>query len=231
MVAISPKLLRLYSFRRCPYAIRARMALAYAGISYELREVSLKNKPKEMLTISPKGTTPVLQIFIQEHNLESFIVLEESLDIMNWALDQQDSLGWRDLSDADLAIAHQCIHSNDTTFKKFLDRYKYPNRFPEQTQECYRQSAEEFLKLLESRLMTISGGDKFLFGDRHTLADIAIFPFIRQFAHVDLDWFYQSPYLHLQQWLSWHENSALFISVMQKFPVWESGQPAVVISA
>ena len=211
----------LYSFRRCPYAIRARMALAYADIRYELREISLKNKPKEMLEISPKGTTPVMQIFDSSQN---FMVLEESLDIMRWALQQSDPLAWGDLSDADLAIANQLITTNDREFKQALDRYKYANRFPERSPEFYRQQAEEFLKVLEGRLCENSKfvNDQFLIGDRQTFADVAIFPFVRQFAYVDMEWFNSSSYLHLQNWLQWHETNTLFELVMQKLPLWES---------
>lgn len=211
----------LYSFRRCPYAIRARMALAYAEISYELREVSLKNKPREMLEISPKGTTPVMQIFDASQN---FMVLEESLDIMRWALQQHDPLNFGDLSDDDLAIADQLITTNDREFKQALDRYKYANRFPERSPEFYRQQAEEFLQVLERKLcensQSVSG--QFLIGDRQTLVDVAIFPFVRQFAYVDIEWFNSSSYLNLQRWLKWHESSVLFELAMQKFPVWES---------
>ncbi len=199
----------LYSFRRCPYAIRARMAIAYANINYELREVSLKNKPKEMLDISPKGTTPVLQVFISQN----FVVLEESLDIMNWAIAQNDPQNWGDLPDECLAIANQLISTNDREFKQALDRYKYANRFPERSSEFYRQQAEEFLQVLELQLQEHSG---FLVCDRQTLADVAIFPFVRQLAYVDIDWFSSSPYMHLQQWLKWHETSALFELVMRK---------------
>lgn len=211
----------LYSFRRCPYAIRARMALAYAEITYELREVSLKNKPKEMLEISPKGTTPVMQIFDASQN---FMVLEESLDIMRWALQQNDPLNWGNLSDDDLAIANQLITTNDREFKQALDRYKYANRFPEQSPEFYRQQAEEFLKILERKLCdhSQSVNSQFLIGDRQTLVDVAVFPFVRQFAYVDIEWFNASSYLNLQRWLRWHESSVLFELVMQKFPVWES---------
>ncbi len=228
----------LYSFRRCPYAIRARMALGYADIPYELREISLKNKPREMLEISPKGTTPVMQIFREARGLsplfngstssQDFIVLEESLDIMRWALQQHDPLNWGNLSDEDLAIANQLISTNDHEFKQALDRYKYANRFPERSPEFYRQQAEEFLQILEQRLgeshkSRSQSLSKFLIGDRQTFADIAIFPFVRQLAYVDIEWFNSSPYLHLQNWLRWHESSALFELVMQKFPVWESG--------
>ncbi|TYQ26498.1 glutathione S-transferase [Pseudanabaena sp. UWO311] len=219
----------LYSFRRCPYAIRARMALAYAGVSYELREVTLKNKPKEMLDISPKGTTPVMQVFMEE----DFIVLEESLDIMHWALEQHDPLNWKDLPEKSLAIAQQLINTNDREFKLALDRYKYPNRFPEKSQEDYRQQAEEFLQVLELQLQSRSltgEAQAFLIGDQQTLADIAIFPFVRQLANVDIDWFLSSCYERLQQWLKWHETSAMFELVMQKFPVWTSDQEAIVIT-
>lgn len=211
----------LYSFRRCPYAIRARMALAYAEITYELREVSLKNKPKEMLEISPKGTTPVMQIFDAAQN---FMVLEESLDIMCWALQQNDPLNWGNLSNDDLEIANQLITTNDREFKQALDRYKYANRFPEQSPEFYRQQAEEFLKILEQKLCdhSQSVNSQFLIGDRQTLVDVAVFPFVRQFAYVDIEWFNASSYLNLQRWLRWHESSMLFELVMQKFPVWES---------
>jgi glutathione S-transferase len=220
----------LYSFRRCPYAIRARMALAYAGVSYELREVSLKNKPREMLDISPKGTTPVMQIFTEQ----DFIVLEESLDIMNWALQQDDPSNWQDLPEHSEAIAQQLIYTNDHGFKRALDRYKYPNRFPDQSQEDYRQQAEEFLKVLELQLQKRSPSESthnFLISDQQTLADIAIFPFVRQLAYVDIDWFLSSSYLHLQQWLKWHETSELFELVMQKFPVWTPEQSAIVITS
>jgi glutathione S-transferase len=219
----------LYSFRRCPYAIRARMALAYAGISYELREVSLKNKPKEMLDISPKGTTPVMQFFTEK----DFCVLEESLDIMNWALEQHDPLNWRELPEQSIAIAKQLIHTNDHEFKIALDRYKYPNRFPEKSQKDYRLQAEEFLQVLELQLQSRSQTDQahsFLISDQQTLADIAIFPFIRQLAYVDVDWFLSSSYERLQQWLKWHETSKMFEFVMQKFPVWTSEQEAIVIT-
>ena len=211
----------LYSFRRCPYAIRARMALAYAEITYELREVSLKNKPKEMLEISPKGTTPVMQLFDASQN---FMVLEESLDIMHWALQQNDPLNWGNLSDDDLAIANQLITTNDREFKQALDRYKYANRFPERSPEFYRQQAEEFLQVLEQKLYrnSQSVNSQFLIGDRQTFVDVAVFPFVRQFAYVDIEWFKSSSYLNLQNWLRWHESSALFELVMQKFPVWES---------
>jgi len=189
------------------------MAIAYAHIDHELREVSLRNKPQAMLDISPKGTTPVMQVF----NGKDYMVLEESLDIMNWALQQRDPSGWLDLDDSQKAIAQQLIDTNDSTFKKSLDQYKYPNRFPDYPQEFYRQQGEAFLWVLESQLRK---NHHFLICDRQTLADVAIFPFIRQFAYVDMDWFQSSVYEHLRKWLQWHEASHLFEIVMQKFPEW-----------
>jgi glutathione S-transferase len=211
----------LYSFRRCPYAIRARLALAYADVNYELREISLKNKPQAMLEISPKGTTPVLQIWDEHLSHQSFTVLEESLDIMYWALQQNDPAGWLDLARDDLPIAQQLISTNDDQFKKALDRYKYANRFPERSPLDYRQEAESFLQILEFRLAETN----FLFGDRPTIADMAIFPFIRQFAYVDFEWFQTSAYVHLQKWLAGHEASNLFESVMIKMPLWQAIKP------
>lgn len=239
----------LYSFRRCPYAIRARMALVYAEITYELREVSLKNKPQEMLNISPKGTTPVMQIFKGiGDSPQSSLILEESLDIMNWAVQQNDPQNWKNLSEESLAISKNLITTNDRDFKQALDRYKYPNRFPEQSPEFYRQQAEVFLQVLELQLqqhkisefentalnLKYSNSEQeknnFLICDRQTLADVAIFPFVRQLAYVDIEWFSSSPYIHLQQWLKWHETSSLFELVMQKFPVWTPEQEAIVIT-
>jgi glutathione S-transferase len=209
----------LYSFRRCPYAIRARMALAYAGIVCELREVSLRRKPDAMLEISPKGTTPVLQLL-------NGCVLEESLDIMHWAMAQHDPDGWTVLDQVSLTLGHELIAANDQEFKQNLDHYKYFQRFPESPQAVYRSQAEVYLQILENLLQK----HQFLLSDRITLGDVAIFPFIRQFAHVDLAWFESSPYEYLRQWLSWHEASELFQHVMQKSEVWEPEQPMVFLT-
>jgi glutathione S-transferase len=208
----------LYSFNRCPYAIRARMALAYSGVTCELREVSLKNKPAAMLAISPKGTTPVLQ-------LSGDRVLEESMDIMYWALEQRDPEGWHRLTEDCLALSQSLIYRNDREFKPSLDRYKYFIRFPEQPQEVYRSQSAAYLQTLEHLLEA----HPFLLSDRMTMADAAIFPFVRQFAHVDLEWFQRSPYVRLQTWLSWHESSSLFQHVMQKKPAWAPEQPIILL--
>lgn len=194
----------LYSYRRCPYAIRARMALLYADIEYELREVSLKHKPAEMLAISPKGTTPVLQ-------LTDGRVLEESLDIMNWAIAQNDPDSWQQLPSDLMELGQKLITINDSEFKQNLDRYKYYVRFA-QPQEVYRVTAEVYLQTLEQLLQH----HNFLLGDRPSWADVAIFPFIRQFAHVDLQWFEQSTYQALGKWLKFYKSSQLFLKVMEK---------------
>ena len=194
----------LYTFRRCPYAIRARLALKVSGVELEMREVSLRAKPQALLDCSPKGTVPVLQ-------LADGTVIEQSLDIMRWALARHDPQAWlgpHGLAQQDSAL----IARNDGQFKQDLDRYKYAERFPQQPATHYRQQAETFLAELESRLAAAP----WLGGQRPGLADFAIFPFIRQFAGVEPDWFQQSPYRHLLRWLDRLLASPLFVAVMQK---------------
>jgi len=198
----------LYSYRRCPYAMRARMALKYAGIAVEIREISLRDKPAHLLEISPKGTVPVL---VTAHGA----VLEQSLDIMHWALQQNDPDGWLA---ADAAQTQQLITENDTSFKQALDRYKYAIRFPEQAMEDYRALGEVFLTKLEQQLSRTD----FLMGAKLTLADIAIFPFIRQFSAVDAVWFASANYPKLNAWLNLMLSSALFDSIMDKHPVYSA---------
>ncbi len=203
----------LYSFRRCPYAMRARLAIAYAGIRTEIREVALKGKPQELLAISPKATVPVLQ-------LPNGQVVEESLDIMLWALAQHDPEDWL----ASAADAMPLIQRNDGGFKYYLDRYKYADRYPDYPAHHYRQQGEMFLAELENRLAC--GGH--LCGQDFSIADAAIFPFVRQFAAVDGRWFQASGYPALKQWLDSLLASALFDAVMGKYPVWVAGSPGVV---
>ena len=196
----------LYTFRRCPYAMRARMALYMAKIDHEHREVNLKNKPPELLQISPKGTVPVLQF-------EDGRLLEESLDIMKWALNNPDL----PLEEA------QLITENDTTFKKALDRYKYPGRYPEEELD-YRGQCESFLRKLEKHVAPSSTGNTV------TLMNMALFPFIRQFSLVDPVWFAAQSYPDLKLWLDFWITSAVFDQVMQEYPLWVSGnEPTVVI--
>ena len=205
----------LYSYRRCPYAMRARMALKYANINVEIREIALKEKPAEMLIASPKGTVPVLV-------LQDGKVLEQSLDIIYWALQQRDIDGWLT---ADKPLTQRLIAENDGSFKQALDKYKYAIRFPEQSVEFYRAQAEVFLQKLE-RLLAKS---VFLLGDKVSLADIALFPFIRQFSGVDPVWFEAVAYLKLKAWLKQLVDSELFVDIMQKRPTYR-GKQAVLIA-
>lgn len=200
------KLPILYSYRRCPYAMRARMALDDAGIAVEIREVSLKQKPPHMLLVSPKGTVPVMV-------LPDGRVLEQSLDIMRWALQQRDASSWLD---CDMEQAMLLVAENDGTFKQHLDRYKYADRFPEYPSEHYRAQGEIFLAKLEQYLQ----GDDFLLGDAIRFADIAIFPFIRQFAAVDPVWFESACYPRLKLWLQYFIESELFQRIMVKYPTY-----------
>ncbi|VVN84538.1 glutathione S-transferase [Pseudomonas fluorescens] len=195
----------LYSFRRCPYAMRARMALRYCAVAVNILEVSLKAKPAEMLALSSKGTVPVLSVDGR--------VIDESLEIMHWALEQNDPQDW--LLKDDL-VAQQAsaalIEENDQLFKVYLDRYKYADRYPEQPMEHYRGQGAVFLQKLDDLLQQ----HDYLLADHPSLADIALVPFVRQFAHVDRDWFAQTPYRHLQAWLQRFLESELFVGVMAK---------------
>lgn len=195
----------LYSYRRCPYAMRARMALRYSNIEVEIREISLKEKPASMIAVSPKSTVPVLV-------LASGQVIEQSLDIMNWALEKSDVDHWNIQS----ALQEELILANDDSFKKALDKYKYAIRFPEHPAEVYRAQGEEFLKRLESLLEQ----NTYLLRSSISKADIAIFPFVRQFSMVDEAWFETAHYPALKIWLGALLNSQLFNDVMHKYPLW-----------
>jgi glutathione S-transferase len=210
----------LYSFRRCPYAIRARMALAYAKINYEVREVVLRDKPPAMLELSAKGTVPVM--------LLGDVTLDESIDIFHWALDQHDPAGWRDYEQATLDEMSVLVESCESDFKPRLDRYKYADRHPQHSQASYRQACELFLQSLERRLTRQAEADRYLFGARLSYADVALFPFIRQCAYVDKAWFDGAPYPCLQRWLQNLLDSELFVSVMMKRPQWHEGDAVVL---
>lgn len=195
----------LYTFRRCPFAIRARLAIKISGVEVTMQEVSLRAKPNDLLECSPKGTVPVLKF-------ADGSVLEESLDIMHWALSINDPEHWLDRSTEASTEAMALIRRNDGSFKSALDLYKYAVRFPEHSEEYYREQAETFLVDLNDRLSK----DGYLMGNHFTLPDMAIFPFIRQFSNVNQDWFYASKYHHLIHWLDRLMESELFQSVMQK---------------
>lgn len=210
MSPISLDLPVLYNFRRCPYAMRARLALTQAGILLELREIQLSHKPEAMLNASPKGTVPVLV-------LSNGQVIAESLDIMLWALAQHDPDHWLDEDTQESAL--ELIQLNDGQFKYYLDRYKYADRYPQYSSQHYRQQAEQTLSKYELRLQRMP----FLCGDQFGLADAAILPFIRQFAAVDPDWFAEAPYPALRVWLNNFLNSAQFQLIMHQYPVWKPG--------
>ena len=200
----------LYSFRRCPWAMRARLALRYAGCEVKIEEVAMKNKPAALLALSPKGTVPVLWLPAQAR------VIDQSLDIMLWALAQNDPMHWLPQGDA-LAQALQDIAFNDGPFKQQLDRYKYPNRSGLDSGAADRDEAALWLQTLDARL----GHQLFLAGDRWGLADAAIAPFVRQYAHTDPAWFAAQPWGPLAAWLAAFEGSALFEAIMQKHTPWQ----------
>lgn len=205
----------LYSFRRCPYAIRARMALCHCNIRVELREVRLANKPKEMLAASEKGTVPILV-------LENQTVLDQSLDIMRWAINQSypnKSLPNSWSIDGSLELETHLIKLNDSEFKNSLDGYKYGKSSASLNQIDYRDKAEKFLEQLEKLLTE----NRFLLGEYISLVDVSIFPFIRQFAGVDPTWFGNSKYERLAFWLNSFIKSDLFLTSMTKYPIWEAG--------
>lgn len=195
----------LYSFRRCPYAMRARLGLRYAGIRCEHREIILKNKPAEMLEASPKGTVPVMV-------LSDGKVIDESLDIMKWAAEQHDPQNWREQTNFDL------IQMNDHKFKPQLDRYKYPTRYPDEDCSNAQQNCENYFAHLNGLLAEN--------GQLGGLTDYAIFPFIRQCANVKKEWFEGLPYKALQEWLVEHLNSDIFVEIMQKHELWGSAKQA-----
>ncbi|WP_250655698.1 glutathione S-transferase [Alkalimarinus coralli] len=203
----------LYSFRRCPYAMRARMALSYSAIPVELRETELKNKPAEMLDASAKGTVPVLVMPDSQ-------VIDESWDIITWALEKSDPQKWMPASGtSQFHELNDLIHTNDYEFKGYLDRYKYADRYPEYSAEHYRAQGEAFLGSLERRL----NASRYILGHDISVADIAIMPFIRQFAHVDINWFEHAPYPKLRTWLKAFLQSSLFNGVMKKYKPWQAG--------
>lgn len=204
----------LYSFRRCPYAMRARMALIIAAQPCELREVTLKSKPAAMLQASPKGTVPVLQF-------ADGTVIDESLEIMLWAFSQTDDRTWLTPKHGTLEMMLDLIERNDGEFKHHLDRYKYPERYTAEQADPteHRTAACAFLGELEALLKHGAG----LFGPDPSLADIAVFPFIRQFAATDPDWFAGVASPSLQAWLDGWLGSGLFTAAMHKHPVWQPG--------
>ena len=197
----------LYSFRRCPYAMRSRLAIAASGRSVTLREVVLRDKPADLLLASPKGTVPVLV-------LEDGTVIDQSLDIMRWAMVTE-------FSPESVAL----ITANDTEFKQILDRYKYPERHPEHPQNAYRQQGMAWIERLVDHLRPNLGGAQM------DATDWALLPFVRQFAAVDPEWFERNASAAIRSWLDRFVSSAHFLSVMEKYPQWRAGEPGVAFPA
>ena len=193
----------LYSFRRCPYAMRARMAIAISETPVRLREIILRDKPEEMLAASPKGTVPVL---VLEDS-----VLDESLDVMRWALAKNDPEGWLG------SASDPLITENDGPFKHHLDRYKYATRYDGADPTEHREEGLKFLMALEARL----ADQPYLAGDKRSFADIAIFPFVRQFRIADPDWFDAAPMPNVQAWLERLASADLFAGAMAKYALWK----------
>jgi len=203
----------LYSFRRCPYAMRGRIGLYASDLKYEHREIVLRDKPEHMLEVSPKGTVPV---FIKNDGS----VIDESLDLLLYSLETHDPFDWLN---CDRDEARNLISDNDGPFKHHLDRYKYASRYSDEakrgdTDLSHRQKAETFLAIYEERL----NASKYLLGDKQTIADIAIFPFVRQFANTDINWWTSAPYPKTRNWLDRHTNADIFKAIMHKFPLWHA---------
>jgi glutathione S-transferase len=193
----------LFSYRRCPYAMRARMALLSCAIDFDIFEISLKDKPKQMIEISPKGTVPV---FVYKD-----LVLDESIDIMNWATEQKNNTSIK-INPNDLAIIKTLIKSNDGEFKNKLDLYKYTSNKEASLKITYRKECEVYIRNINERLEI----HKYLLSNKFGYLDMAIFPFIRQFFNVDLKWLEEASYNNLKNWVERISISDLFIQVMKK---------------
>ena len=207
----------LYSFRRCPYAMRARLAIKYSGIEVELREVDLNNIPAALAKISSDDTVPLIL-------LADGTVIDESWDIVKWAVHNNDPDNWLGENNRYELDAEMLVETNDYSFKQDLDHYKYADRYPEFPMQHYRSAAEEFIVELEDKLKEY----RYLEADAISISDIAVFPFIRQFAAVDQDWFDNAPYPKVRNWLSSLIESDIFQSIMLKYPLWQEGDEAIV---
>ena len=204
----------LYSFRRCPYAIRARLALYYSKINYEHREILLKNRPNKLYEISPKGTVPVLDLLNGE-------VIDESFDIMKWAISMDSS---ETLFNRGRQKQIDMISLNDMQFKKWLDKYKYHVRYPEDSMEFYRENCKQILDQYEDHLKNFT----YLLDNEISLADFAILPFVRQFANVDIKW-YNDSYSYLSSWMNKLMDFDIFIQIMKKFELWDENKRGEVV--
>jgi len=201
----------LWSFRRCPYAMRARLAIKASGLQVVLQEILLRDKPADFLATSPKGTVPVVN--------DAGTVIEESRDVMLWALRQSDLEGLLDMPQEGFGLLDTC----DGPFKAALDHTKYAVRFPDRSEAEERAKASVFLRDLDARLED----GPFLFGAKRTMADIGIAPFVRQFANTDRAWFDAQDWPHLIAWLDRFLEGDDFRAVMTKYPPWQSGDAPV----
>ncbi len=205
----------LYSFRRCPYAMRARMAIHISGQRCELREVLLRDKPPSMLEYSAKGTVPVLI-------LQDGKVIDESLDVIDWALNLNDPDDWQ--RSKDTKKTKELIKINDGEFKYHLDRYKYSKRYDNEDPEFHRKKCLKFIESINNEL----NNSEYIFDDNISYADIVLLPFIRQFRIADIEWFDSLPYDNLKKWLSSFLNSSLLNSIMKKYDLWKEGDKSIV---
>ena len=205
----------LYSFRRCPYAMRARMAIHASGQKCELREVLLRDKPPSMLEYSLKGTVPVL--ILQDGN-----VIDESLDVIDWALNLNDPDNWQRSKDNEKT--KELIKINDGEFKHHLDRYKYSKRYDNEDPEFHRKKCLKFIESVNNEL----NNSKYIFDDNISYADIVLLPFVRQFRIADMEWFDSLPYDNLKKWLSSFLDSSLLHSIMKKYDLWKEGDKSIV---
>lgn len=204
----------LYSFRRCPYAMRARLAIYVSNIKVQLREILLRNKAPEFLLASAKGTVPVLVTHKE--------VIEESLDIMVWSLKQEDPEHWLNMP----TEGYNWISRNDGPFKKALDHTKYAARFPDLDPKLERAKALEFLTDLNLQI----GNSKWMFGKDCSLADMALLPFIRQFSNIDSLWFYSQNLPNVHKWLDYFLETNHFLQIMKKYSIWASNNPPIIFS-
>lgn len=221
----------LYSLRNCPYAMRARLAIYKSTVPIELRDIVLKDKPIEMLTASPKGTVPTLV-------LPSTQVIDESLEVMLWALNEKDpnnllrSTHYQVNAQVSAPENKQLnemlalIEQFDEEFKQALEQYKCAKRYHETNIEQCRQACEDYIQHLEQRLTA----SNYLIDDQESLADIALLPFIRQFARVERQWYLQSPYPNVKTWLNRYLQSAMFTKVMAKYPLWSKGSEQIIFN-
>ena len=205
----------LYSFRRCPYAMRARMAIHISSQKCEIREVLLRDKPPSMLEYSSKGTVPVLV-------LQSGEVIDESIDVIEWALNLNDPDNWQRSKDNEKT--KELIKINDGEFKHHLDRYKYSKRYDNEDPEFHRKKCLSFIEKVNSELQN----SKYIFDDAISHIDISLLPFIRQFRIADNEWFDELPYENVKSWLSNFLNSELLKSIMYKYDLWKEGDEVTI---